>query len=109
MGAEGAEQERAAPLCRTPGAAAAATDLLLALVAGCVANMAALADLLDQMFYSGWCTTYVLFFKLHIIETINLFSFSIIAFEIKIGFIKTATFFFYISKYSLVTRSVVFV
>ncbi|XP_045454666.1 probable ubiquitin carboxyl-terminal hydrolase FAF-X [Melitaea cinxia] len=52
MGAEGAEQERAAPLCRTPGAAAAATDLLLALVAGCVANMAALADLLDQMFYS---------------------------------------------------------
>lgn len=62
MGAEGAEAERAAPLCRTPGAAAAATDLLLALVAGCVPNMAALADLLDQMFYSGRCTAYVPFF-----------------------------------------------
>ncbi|XP_069354342.1 ubiquitin carboxyl-terminal hydrolase 9X isoform X2 [Maniola hyperantus] len=59
MGAEGEgataggdAEEGAAPLCRTPGAAAAATDLLLALVNACVPNMAALANLLDQMFYS---------------------------------------------------------
>lgn len=57
MGGEGDEgepaEEGATPLCRTPGAAAAATDLLLALVHACVPNMAALANLLDQMFYSG--------------------------------------------------------
>lgn len=47
------ECEGVAPLCRTPGAAAAATDLLLALVHACVPNMAALANLLEQMFYSG--------------------------------------------------------
>ncbi|XP_047040633.1 probable ubiquitin carboxyl-terminal hydrolase FAF-X isoform X3 [Helicoverpa zea] len=44
--------EPAPPLCRTPGAAAAATDLLLALVHACVPNMAALANLLEHMFYS---------------------------------------------------------
>ncbi|XP_050553146.1 probable ubiquitin carboxyl-terminal hydrolase FAF-X isoform X2 [Spodoptera frugiperda] len=49
-GATGAEP--VAPLCRTASAAAAATDLLLALVHGCVPNMAALANLLDLMFYS---------------------------------------------------------
>lgn len=53
--AGGAGGEPATPLCRTPGAAAAATDLLLALVHGCVPNMAALANLLEQMFYSGEC------------------------------------------------------
>lgn len=45
--------EPAAPLCRSPGAAAAATELLLALVHACVPNMAALATLLQVMFYSG--------------------------------------------------------
>ncbi|CAK1599935.1 unnamed protein product [Parnassius mnemosyne] len=49
---EGGACEPAAPLCRTPGAAAAATDLLLALVHGCVPNMAAMAQLLACMFYS---------------------------------------------------------
>lgn len=57
-GAGGAEP--AAPLCRTASAAAAATDLLLALVHGCVPNMAALANLLDLMFYSGPYTFYSL-------------------------------------------------
>ncbi|XP_052737124.1 probable ubiquitin carboxyl-terminal hydrolase FAF-X isoform X2 [Bicyclus anynana] len=47
-----AEEEGVAPLCRTTGAAAAATDLLLSLVHGCVPNMAALVGLLEQMFYS---------------------------------------------------------
>ncbi|CAH0691384.1 unnamed protein product [Chilo suppressalis] len=51
-GGEEAGDEPATPLCRTPGAAAAATDLLLALVHGCVPNMAALAYLLEMMFYS---------------------------------------------------------
>ncbi|CAG9782928.1 unnamed protein product [Diatraea saccharalis] len=51
-GGEEGGGEPAAPLCRTPGAAAAATDLLLALVHGCVPNMAALAYLLELMFYS---------------------------------------------------------
>ncbi|XP_068629076.1 probable ubiquitin carboxyl-terminal hydrolase FAF isoform X3 [Battus philenor] len=46
------DSEPEAPLCRTPGATAAATDLLLALVHGCVPNMAAVAHLLDCMFYS---------------------------------------------------------
>ncbi|XP_072935903.1 probable ubiquitin carboxyl-terminal hydrolase FAF isoform X3 [Epargyreus clarus] len=48
----GGDRQPAAPLCRSPGSAAAATDLLLALVHGCVPNMAALAHLLEQMFYS---------------------------------------------------------
>lgn len=52
-GEAGPGAEPAPPLCRSPGAAAAATDLLLALVHGCVPNMAALAHLLEQMFYSG--------------------------------------------------------
>ncbi|XP_063547239.1 probable ubiquitin carboxyl-terminal hydrolase FAF-X isoform X2 [Cydia strobilella] len=43
--------EPAPPLCRSPGAAAAAAELLLALVHGCVPNMAELAHLLDLMFY----------------------------------------------------------
>ncbi|XP_063829213.1 probable ubiquitin carboxyl-terminal hydrolase FAF-X [Ostrinia nubilalis] len=51
-GGEESSGEPAAPLCRTPGAAAAAADLLLALVYGCAHNMAALAQLLEQMFYS---------------------------------------------------------
>ncbi|XP_028043113.1 probable ubiquitin carboxyl-terminal hydrolase FAF-X isoform X2 [Bombyx mandarina] len=50
--ASDSRREPPAPLCRTPGAAAAAADLLLALVHGCVLNMAALARLLEQMFYS---------------------------------------------------------
>ncbi|XP_060810679.1 probable ubiquitin carboxyl-terminal hydrolase FAF-X isoform X1 [Amyelois transitella] len=49
---ETSQEEPAPPLCRTAGAAAAATDLLLALVHGCVPNMAALVALLEQMFYS---------------------------------------------------------
>lgn len=51
-GVAGAASEPAPPLCRSAGAAAAATDLLLALVHGCVPNMALLAHLLEQMFYS---------------------------------------------------------
>ncbi|CAB3237376.1 unnamed protein product [Arctia plantaginis] len=51
-GEAGPGPEPAPPLCRSAGAAAAATDLLLALVHGCVPNMAALAHLLEQMFYS---------------------------------------------------------
>ncbi|XP_073945007.1 ubiquitin carboxyl-terminal hydrolase-like faf isoform X2 [Choristoneura fumiferana] len=50
-GGEEGEAEPAAPLCRSPGAAAAATELLLALVQGCVPNMAELAHLLQLMFY----------------------------------------------------------
>lgn len=46
-------REPAPPLCRTPGAATAAADLLLALVHGCVPNMAAVAQLLEMMFYCG--------------------------------------------------------
>ncbi|XP_013166422.1 PREDICTED: probable ubiquitin carboxyl-terminal hydrolase FAF-X, partial [Papilio xuthus] len=44
-------REPAPPLCRTPGAATAAADLLLALVHGCVPNMSAVAQLLEMMFY----------------------------------------------------------
>lgn len=54
-GGEEGEAEPAAPLCRSPGAAAAATELLLALVQGCVPNMAELAHLLQLMFYGGTC------------------------------------------------------
>lgn len=53
MGGGGSEEEPPAPLCRTAGAAGAAADLLLALVHGCVPNMAALVHLIEQMFYSG--------------------------------------------------------
>lgn len=52
-GETGDADEPPEPLCRSPGAAAAATDLLWSLVHACVPNMAALAHLLDAMFYSG--------------------------------------------------------
>lgn len=52
-GETGDADEPPEPLCRSPAAAAAATDLLLSLVHACVPNMAALAQLLDVMFYSG--------------------------------------------------------
>lgn len=52
-GETGDAEEPPEPLCRSPGAATAATELLLSLVHACVPNMAALAHLLDAMFYSG--------------------------------------------------------
>lgn len=45
--------EPPAPLCRSAASAAAASDLLLALVHGCVPNMAALVTLIEKMFYNG--------------------------------------------------------
>ncbi|XP_026323637.1 probable ubiquitin carboxyl-terminal hydrolase FAF-Y isoform X2 [Hyposmocoma kahamanoa] len=51
-GETGDAEEPPEPLCRSPGAATAATELLLSLVHACVPNMAALAHLLDAMFYS---------------------------------------------------------
>ncbi|XP_047523488.1 probable ubiquitin carboxyl-terminal hydrolase FAF [Pieris napi] len=49
---EGSGEDIPTPLCRTAGSVAAATDLLLSLVHGCLFNMAALANLLHLMFYS---------------------------------------------------------
>lgn len=52
-GSDVVEGEPPAPLCRSPGSAAAASDLVLSLVHGCVPNMGALVTLIEKMFYSG--------------------------------------------------------